>query len=60
MLDDVTGLQQLDLQMYPVILTSSSRQHYRLSVKGKNVSTYCDEMNTLEGFQTYPHRTLVV
>ena len=45
MLDDVTGLQQLDL--YPVILTSSSIQHNRLSVKGKKLSIFCNVMKTL-------------
>ena len=34
MLDDVTGPQQLNLHMYPIILTSSCRRYNTLSIKG--------------------------
>ena len=40
MLDDVTGPQQRDLHMHPIILTSSCRRHYTLSIEGKNFSKY--------------------
>ena len=40
MLDDVTGPQQRNLHMYPIILTSACGRHNTLSIEGKNFSKY--------------------
>ena len=37
MLEDVTGPQQRDLHIHPIILTSSCGRHNTLSIKGKNL-----------------------
>ena len=41
MLDDFTILQQLYLQMYPVILISSSRQHNSKNRQPMTARGYC-------------------
>ena len=47
MLDDVTDHQLPHLHIYPIMLTSSSRRHNRLSVKGRYFSKYSKVTKTL-------------
>ena len=47
MLDDVTDHQLPHVHIYLIMLTSPSRRHNRLSVKGRNLSKYSKVTKTL-------------
>ena len=58
MLDDVTDHQLPHLHIYPIMLTSSSKRHNRLSVNGRKFSKYRKVTKTLGSGSNSSRHTL--